>query len=118
MPSAELLAAAAKLTEAQADLRYFFSSEFIFQLCVLYYYFDSVLIAFVLFKFWSFLLVVNGGLLLLLCWSWMLKFYSVEHVCFREAELEEDTELFIGPPPPAMVAEAESANEAERFEEV
>lgn len=56
MPSAELLAAAAKLTEAQAEL--------------------------------------------------------------REAELEEDTEIFIGPPPPAVVAEAESANEAERFEEV
>ncbi|KAF5742593.1 hypothetical protein HS088_TW09G00644 [Tripterygium wilfordii] len=56
MPSADLLAAAAKLTEAQAEL--------------------------------------------------------------REAELEEDSELFIGPPPPAMVAEAESANEAERFEEV
>ena len=36
----------------------------------------------------------------------------------REAELEEDTEFFIGPPPPAVVAEAESANEAERFEEV
>ncbi|KDP47085.1 hypothetical protein JCGZ_03893 [Jatropha curcas] len=56
MPSAELLAAAAKLTEAQAEL--------------------------------------------------------------RDAELEENTELFIGPPPPAVVAEAESANEAERFEEV
>ncbi|XP_050212625.1 uncharacterized protein LOC126664322 [Mercurialis annua] len=56
MPSAELLAAAAKLTEAQAEL--------------------------------------------------------------KEIELEEDTEVFIGPPPPAMVAEAESANEAERFEEV
>ncbi|XP_075651776.1 uncharacterized protein LOC142622215 [Castanea sativa] len=56
MPSAELLVAAAKLTEAQAEL--------------------------------------------------------------REAELEEDTEIFIGPPPPAVVAEAESANEAERFEEV
>lgn len=56
MPSAELLAAAAKLTEAQSEL--------------------------------------------------------------RDAELEEDTELFIGPPPPAMVAEAETANEAERFEEV
>ncbi|XP_065880693.1 uncharacterized protein [Euphorbia lathyris] len=56
MPSAELLAAAAKLTEAQTEL--------------------------------------------------------------REAELEEDNELFIGPPPPAMVAEAETANEAERFEEV
>lgn len=36
----------------------------------------------------------------------------------REAELEEDNELFIGPAPPAMVAEAASANEAERFEEV
>ncbi|TYK31568.1 splicing factor, arginine/serine-rich 19 isoform X2 [Cucumis melo var. makuwa] len=56
MPSAELLAAAAKLTEAQTEL--------------------------------------------------------------REAELEEDDELFVGPPPPAMVAEAETANEAERFEEV
>ncbi|XP_054786690.1 uncharacterized protein LOC129292962 [Prosopis cineraria] len=56
MPSAELLAAAAKLTEAQAEL--------------------------------------------------------------REAELVDDAELFIGPPPPAMVTEAESANEAERFEEV
>ncbi|KAF8411864.1 hypothetical protein HHK36_004423 [Tetracentron sinense] len=36
----------------------------------------------------------------------------------REAELENDTEIFIGPPPPAVVAEAESANDAERFEEV
>ncbi|KAA8538624.1 hypothetical protein F0562_028182 [Nyssa sinensis] len=56
MPSAELLAAAAKLTEAEAEL--------------------------------------------------------------REAELDEDSEVFIGPPPPAVVTEAESANEAERFEEV
>ncbi|XP_019453044.1 PREDICTED: uncharacterized protein LOC109354778 [Lupinus angustifolius] len=56
MPSAELLAAAAKLTEAQTEL--------------------------------------------------------------KEAELDDDTELFIGPAPPAMVSEAESANEAERFEEV
>lgn len=32
--------------------------------------------------------------------------------------MEEDTELFIGPAPPAVVAEAASANEAERFEEV
>lgn len=37
---------------------------------------------------------------------------------FREAELEVDNEVFIGPPPPAMVIEAESSNEAERFEEV
>lgn len=36
----------------------------------------------------------------------------------REAELEVDNDLFIGPAPPAVVAEAESANEAERFEEV
>lgn len=36
---------------------------------------------------------------------------------FRETDLEDDG-LLIGPPPPAMVAEAESANEAERFEEV
>ncbi|XP_059281292.1 uncharacterized protein LOC132034987 [Lycium ferocissimum] len=56
MPSAELLAAAAKLTEAQAEL--------------------------------------------------------------RDVELEEDTEFFIGPPPPALVTETESANDAERFEEV
>ncbi|KAK3025418.1 hypothetical protein RJ639_040844, partial [Escallonia herrerae] len=56
MPSAELLAAAAKLTEAEAEL--------------------------------------------------------------REAEMTGDDEVFIGPPPPAMVTEAESANEAERFEEV
>ncbi|PKI62422.1 hypothetical protein CRG98_017228 [Punica granatum] len=40
------------------------------------------------------------------------------HADLREAELEEDPELFIGPAPPTMVAEAESANEAERFEEV
>ncbi|GAB2271942.1 hypothetical protein Dimus_006770 [Dionaea muscipula] len=56
MPSAELLAAAAKLTEAQAEL--------------------------------------------------------------RDAELEQDDGLFIGPAPPAVVAEAESSNEAERFEEI
>lgn len=56
MPSAELLAAAAKLTEAQAEL--------------------------------------------------------------REAELEEDSAYFIGPAPPAVVAEVASLNEAERFEEV
>lgn len=37
---------------------------------------------------------------------------------FREAELEVDNEVFVGPPPPAMVIEAESSNEAERFEEV
>lgn len=36
----------------------------------------------------------------------------------REAELDGDNELFIGPPPPAVVTEAASANEAERFEEV
>ncbi|XP_042456468.1 uncharacterized protein LOC122041014 isoform X2 [Zingiber officinale] len=36
----------------------------------------------------------------------------------REAELDIDSELLIGPPPPAIVSEAASANEAERFEEV
>lgn len=36
----------------------------------------------------------------------------------REAEFDVDDDIIIGPPPPAMVAEAESANEAERFEEV
>ncbi|XP_021767241.1 transcriptional regulator ATRX homolog [Chenopodium quinoa] len=57
MPSAELLAAAAKLTEAQAEL--------------------------------------------------------------RDAEMEQDDNgIFVGPPPPALVTEAESSNEAERFEEV
>ncbi|KAJ9538081.1 hypothetical protein OSB04_030814, partial [Centaurea solstitialis] len=56
MPSAELLAAAAKLTEAEAEL--------------------------------------------------------------REAEIGDDDVLFIGPPPPAVVKEAASANDAERFEEV
>ncbi|RLN23862.1 uncharacterized protein C2845_PM07G11560 [Panicum miliaceum] len=35
-----------------------------------------------------------------------------------DAELEADDDLLIGPPPPAVVAEAASANEAERFEEV
>ncbi|KAK9093673.1 hypothetical protein Scep_025142 [Stephania cephalantha] len=36
----------------------------------------------------------------------------------REAEVETDADLFIGPPPPAIVAEAESTNEAERFDEI
>ncbi|XP_076887688.1 uncharacterized protein LOC143537911 isoform X1 [Bidens hawaiensis] len=36
----------------------------------------------------------------------------------REAEVGDDDELFIGPPPPAVVKEAASANDAERFEEV
>ncbi|WOL11755.1 vitellogenin-1 isoform X1 [Canna indica] len=36
----------------------------------------------------------------------------------READLGIDDGLLIGPPPPAMVTEAASANEAERFEEV
>ncbi|KAG2330228.1 hypothetical protein Bca4012_020183 [Brassica carinata] len=36
----------------------------------------------------------------------------------REAELEEDSAYFIGPAPPAVVAEVASLNEAERFEEV
>ncbi|KAF6139437.1 hypothetical protein GIB67_026279 [Kingdonia uniflora] len=36
----------------------------------------------------------------------------------REAEDKADDGLFIGPPPAALVAEAASANEAERFEEV
>ena len=36
----------------------------------------------------------------------------------RDAELDDDGGIFIGPPPPALVTEAESANESERFEEV
>lgn len=47
--------------------------------------------------------------------------FSFEVILFmisRDADLEVDNDLLIGPPPPAMVAEVESANEAERFEEV
>ena len=36
----------------------------------------------------------------------------------RAAEEELEQIPMVGPPPPAAVAEAESANEAERFEEV
>ncbi|MCO5597957.1 hypothetical protein L7F22_052045 [Adiantum nelumboides] len=36
----------------------------------------------------------------------------------READEDISMEPFVGPPPPAAVKEAESANEAERFEEV
>jgi len=36
----------------------------------------------------------------------------------RDAEKELENDVLIGPPPPATVAEAESANDAERFEEV
>ena len=32
--------------------------------------------------------------------------------------MEEDNEVFIGPPSPVAVTEAESANEAERLDEV
>ncbi|KAK9093320.1 hypothetical protein Syun_028231 [Stephania yunnanensis] len=39
------------------------------------------------------------------------------YIQFREVEVETDLDLFIGPPPPAIVVEAESANEAERFDE-
>ncbi|KAG5628817.1 hypothetical protein H5410_000534 [Solanum commersonii] len=35
-----------------------------------------------------------------------------------DVEMEEDTDLFIGPPPPALITEVESANEIEHFEEV
>ncbi|PKA61496.1 hypothetical protein AXF42_Ash014413 [Apostasia shenzhenica] len=35
----------------------------------------------------------------------------------RDANLEVDNDLFIGPPPATLVTEVESANEAERFEE-
>lgn len=37
---------------------------------------------------------------------------------FRDADFKANNDLFIGPPPPAMIAEVESTNEAERFEEV
>ncbi|CAK9261410.1 unnamed protein product [Sphagnum jensenii] len=36
----------------------------------------------------------------------------------REAEKELENDPLVGPPPPSVVAEAESANDAERFEEV
>jgi hypothetical protein len=42
----------------------------------------------------------------------------LERSISRDAELEADDDLLIGPPPPAVVGEAASANEAERFEEV
>lgn len=32
--------------------------------------------------------------------------------------MQDDNGEFVGPPPPAVVIEAESSNEAERFEEV
>jgi hypothetical protein len=37
---------------------------------------------------------------------------------FREAELELENDPLIGPAPATVVAEAASANDAERFEEV
>jgi hypothetical protein len=50
---------------------------------------------------------------------WLLRQNSI-YLMFptRDAELEANDDLLIGPPPPAVVAEAASANEAERFEEV
>lgn len=47
-----------------------------------------------------------------------IKVLLIDDEIFRDADLDVDDNLLIGPPPPAMVAEAESANEAERFEEV
>lgn len=44
----------------------------------------------------------------------LFKYFEI----IRDADLEDDGELLIGPPPPAVVSEAESSNEAERFEEV
>lgn len=93
MPSAELLAAAAKLTEAQTELRYFI-------ICY-EYVFDHVIFR-------------SKTLNRHICGTAYFHLFYIS----REAELEEDDELFVGPPPPAMVAEAETANEAERFEEV
>ena len=48
----------------------------------------------------------------------LLTYLCLLMVEIREAELVDDSELFIGPPPPAFVSEVESSNEAERFEEV
>lgn len=93
MPSAELLAAAAKLTEAQTELRYFIKCY--------EYLFDHIILR-------SKFLNRHIG---------ETTYFHLLYIS-REAELEEDDELFVGPPPPAMVAEAETANEAERFEEV
>lgn len=97
MPSAELLAAAAKLTEAEAELRYlscFFSLKNVTstkaEICLLHFeLLAPVLILLVMF--------INS---------------------FRDAELEHDDGYFIGPPPPALVTEVASTNDAERFEEV
>ena len=49
---------------------------------------------------------------------WQRQWWYFDTNVFRDAELDDDSELFVGPPPPALVSEAESANEAERFEEV
>lgn len=44
---------------------------------------------------------------------------TIEICCTgREAEKELENDPLVGPPPPSVVAEAESANDAERFEEV
>ncbi|KAL7208065.1 hypothetical protein ACSBR1_029926 [Camellia fascicularis] len=82
MPSAELLAAAAKLTEAEAELR-----------------------------------VIGPEMPSAELLAAAAKLTEAEAE-LREAEVVDDDEVFIGPPPPAVVTEAESANEAERFEEV
>lgn len=37
---------------------------------------------------------------------------------YREAERELENDPMVGPPPPSVVAEVASANDAERFEEV
>ncbi|KAL7208052.1 hypothetical protein ACSBR1_029915 [Camellia fascicularis] len=81
MPSAELLAAAAKLTEAEAELR-----------------------------------VIGPEMPSAELLAAAAKLTEAE-AKLREAEVVDDDEVFIGPPPPAVVTEAESANEAERFEE-
>lgn len=48
----------------------------------------------------------------------MILGYFIYGLLFRAAEEELEGDPMIGPPPPAAVAEAASANDAERFEEV
>lgn len=87
-PSPDMLVAAAKLTEAQAALRYY-TLYSLFAQCE-----TSVMLT------------------------------STRQFCvntptdFREAEEELSRDPLVGPAPAAAVAEAEFANEAERFEEV
>jgi hypothetical protein len=63
-------------------------------------------------------LIISSKIIVFLFYYGITSLIDIHYKCFREAELEEDSEYFIGPAPPAVVAEVASSNEAERFEEV